>query len=78
MEIDQPDRGWPGVAGAVVCGSFHAVGVVAGSLDHTGVGPVPAPRVEVPLAADSGHDGREGVFVLVRGERPPGQRPGGG
>jgi hypothetical protein len=58
MEVDQFDRGWPGVAGGAVCGSFHAVGVAAGSLDHAGVGRVPAPRVEVLLPGDTGHGPR--------------------
>ena len=41
--VDQADRGWAGVTGAVVAGSFDPVGVVAASLDHPGVGPVAAP-----------------------------------
>jgi len=45
--VDQADRGWSGVAGAVVAGPFHPVGVLAGPLDHPGVGPVAALRVEV-------------------------------
>jgi hypothetical protein len=43
VQVDQPDRGCFVVAGAVVSGSFDAVGVVAGSLDDPWVGPVPAP-----------------------------------
>jgi hypothetical protein len=67
-----------GVAGAVVAGPFHPVGVVAGSLDDAGVGSVPPLRVEVLFPGDAGHDGREDAFLPFRGERPPGQRPGGG
>ena len=78
MQVDQPDRGWAAVAGAVVTGPFDAVGVVAGSFDDPGVGPVPAPGVEVPGAGDVGHDRGEDAFPVLRGERPPGQRPGGG
>jgi len=47
--VDQADRGWSGVAGAVVAGPFDAVGVVAGSLDRPRLGPVPPLRVEVLL-----------------------------
>jgi hypothetical protein len=76
--VDQADRGWSGIAGAVVAGPFDSVGVVAGSLDNAGVGPVPALLVEVLLHGDAGHDLGEDAFPVVRGERPPGQRPGGG
>ena len=76
--VDHADRGGSAVAGAVVSGSFDAVGVMAGSLDHPGVGPVPAPGIEVLLAGDVGHDPGEDAFLLLRGERPPGRRPGGG
>ena len=65
------------MADAVVAGPFDAVGVVAGSLDDPGIGPVAALRVEVLLAADVGPDCREDVLPLVRGERPPGQWRGG-
>ena len=68
----------PGVAGAVVAGPFDPVGVVAGSLDDPGVGPVAALGVEVLLAGDVGHDRGEDAFLVLRGERPPGRRPGGG
>jgi hypothetical protein len=51
---------------------------VAGALDDPGVGPVPALRVEVLFAGDVGHDRGEDAFAVLRGERPPGQRPGGG
>ena len=47
MQVDQLDRGWAGVAGAVVAGPFDAIGVVACSLDDPGVGAVAAPGVEV-------------------------------
>jgi hypothetical protein len=76
--VDQPDRGGPGVAGAVIAGAFDTVGVVAGPLDHPGVGPVPSRRVEVLLPGDAGHDGCQDALLVVRGERPPGRRPGGG
>ena len=76
--VDQADRGGSAVAGAVVAGSFDPVGVVAGSLDDPRVGPVPAPGIEVLLAGDVGHDPGEDAFLLLRGERPPGRRPGGG
>jgi hypothetical protein len=76
--VDQADRGRSGVAGPVIAGPFDPVGVVAGSLDHPGVGPVTALRVEVLLAGDTGHDGGEDVFPVLRGGKPPGQRPGGG
>lgn len=62
----------------MVAGSFDPVGVVAGALDDPGVGPVPALRVEVLFAGDVGHDRGEDAFAVLRGERPPGQRPGGG
>ncbi len=65
------------MADAVVAGPFDAVGVVAGALDDTGIGPVAALGVEVLLAADAGPDGREDVLPLVRGERPPGLWRGG-
>ena len=76
--VDQSDRGGPVVAGAVVTGSFDAVGVVAGSLDDPRVGPVPAPGVEVLLPGDAGHDRGEDALPVLRGERPPDRRPGGG
>jgi hypothetical protein len=76
--VDQADRGGSGVAGAVVAGSFDTVGVVAGSLDHPGIAPVPALRVEALFPGDVGHDRGEGSFPLLRGGRPPGRRPGGG
>jgi len=76
--VDQADRGGSGVADAVVTGSFDAVGVMAGSLDHPGVSPVPAPGIEVLVAGDVGHDPGEDAFPVLRGERPPGRRPGGG
>ena len=75
--VDQADRCGSGVAGAVVTGSFDPVGVVAGSLDDPRVGPVPPPGVEVLVAGDVGHDRCEDAFLLLRGERPPGRRPGG-
>ena len=78
MQVDQLDRGWAAVADAVVTGSFDAVGVVAGSFDDPWVGPVPALGVEVLFAGDVGHNLGEDVFPVLRGERPPGQRPGGG
>ena len=78
MVVDEADRGRSGVAGAVVAGSFDAVGVVAGSLDHPGVGPVPPTGVEVLRPGDPGHDRGEDAFLLLRGERPPGRWPGGG
>jgi hypothetical protein len=65
------------VPGAVLAGFPDGVGVVAGSLDGAGVGPLAA-GVEVLRAGDLGDDLREGVFPLVRGERPPGRRRGGG
>ena len=77
-EVDQADRGGAGVAGAVVAGPFDAVGVVGGSFDDPGVGPVAAPGVEVLFPGDVSHDRGEGAFAVLRGERPPGQRPGGG
>jgi len=66
------------VVGAVVAGSLDAVGVVAGSLDDAGVGPVAALRVEVLWPGNVCDDGCEGAFPLLRGERPPGRRRGGG
>lgn len=66
------------MAGAVVAGAFDPVRVMAGALDNPGVGPVPARRVEVLLPGDVGHDLGEDAFLLLRGERPPGRRPGGG
>src|SRR5258708_39598728 len=75
-EVDQLDRGWPSVADAVVAGPFHPVGVAAGSFDNPRVGPVAAPGVEVALAGDIGHDRRQDALLLLRGERPPGRRPG--
>lgn len=65
------------MADALVAGSFDAVGVVAGSFDDAGVGPVAAHGVEVLLSGDVGPERRESVFVLVRGESPPGRWPGG-
>ena len=65
------------VAGAVVAGAFDPVGVVPGSFDDPGVGPVAPLRVEVLLAGDVGPDRREEVLVLLRGESPPGRWPGG-
>jgi hypothetical protein len=65
------------VAGAVLAWFRDGVVVVAGSLDGAGVGPLAA-GVEVPGAGDLGDDLSEGVFPLVRGERPPGRRRGGG
>ena len=65
------------VAGAVLAGFPDGVVVVAGSLDGAGVGPLAA-GVEVPRARDLGDDVFDGLFPLVRGERPPGRRPGGG
>jgi hypothetical protein len=59
------------MAGALVAGSFDAVGVVAGSFDDPRVGPVAAFRVEVAPACDVGPEGSEGVLMLVRGESPP-------
>ena len=76
--VDQADRGGSVVADAVVAGPFDAVGVVAGPFDDPRVGPVPAPGVEMLLAGDVGYDPREDAFLLLRGERPLGQRPGGG
>ena len=64
--VDQADRGWAGVTGAVVAGSFDPVGVVAASLDHPGVGPVPPPGVEVLLAGDVGNDPGEDAFPVLR------------
>jgi hypothetical protein len=43
--VDQADRDGAGVMGAVVARAFDAVGVVAGPLDHPGVGPVPGAAV---------------------------------
>jgi hypothetical protein len=65
------------VAGAVLAGFPDGVVVVAGSLDGAGVGPLAA-GVKVPGAGDLGEDLVKGVFLLVRGERPQGRRPGGG
>jgi hypothetical protein len=65
------------VPGAVLAGFPDGVVVVAGALDGTGVGPFAA-GVEVPGAGDLGDDLPEDVCLLVRGERPPGRRPGGG
>ena len=62
----------------MVAGAFDPVGVVAGSFDDPGVGAVAAPRVEVLFPGDVGHDRRKDAFPVLRGERPPGQRPGGG
>jgi hypothetical protein len=45
--VDQADRCRAVMAGAMVAGPFDPVGIVAGPLDNTGVGPVPALRVEV-------------------------------
>ena len=70
--VDQADRGWSGVAGAVIAGPFHPVGVVAGPLDNTGVGPVPALRVEVLFPGDAGHDRGEDAFLLLRGGKAAG------
>ena len=66
------------MAGPVVTGSLDAVGVVAGALDDPRVGAMPPFRIEVLLAGEAGRDGAEDAFPLFRGERPPGQRPGGG
>jgi hypothetical protein len=76
--VDQADRGRPGMARAVVTGPFDPVGVVAGALDDPRVGPVPPFRVEVLRAGDVGHDLGQDTLLALRGERPPGQRPGGG
>ena len=78
MQVDQLDRGWAAVAGAVVRGPFDAIGVVAGSFDDPRVGAVAALGVEVLFPGDVGHDGGKDAFPVLRGERPPGQRPGGG
>ncbi len=76
--VDQADRGRAGVAGAVVARPFHPVGVMAGPFDDPRVGAVAAPGVEVLFPGDVGHDRGEDAFLLLRGERPPGRRPGGG
>jgi hypothetical protein len=65
------------VPGAVLAGFPDRVGVVAGALDGAGVGPFAA-GVEVTGAGDLGADLLKNVLPLVRGERPPGRRPGGG
>jgi hypothetical protein len=78
VQVDQLDRGRAAVAGAVVAGPLDAVGVVAGSFDDPRVGPVPALGVEVLFAGDVSHDCGEDALLVLRGERPPGQRPGGG
>ena len=78
MQVDQPDRGWAAVAGAVVTGAFDAVGVMAGSFDDPWVRAVAAPGVEVLFPGDAGQDTGKDAFLPLRGERPPGQRPGGG
>ena len=76
--VDQLDRGWAAVAGAVVPGPFDAIRVVAGSFDDPRVGAVPALGVEVLFPGDFGHDRGKDAFPVLRGGRPPGQRPGGG
>ena len=76
--VDQADRGGSGVADAVVTGSFDAVGVMAGSFDDPWVSAVAAPGVEMRFPGDVGHDFGEDSFLVLRGERPPGRRPGGG
>lgn len=75
--VDQADRGWPVVAGAAVIGALDAVGVVAGALDDPWVGAVAALGIEVLGPGDVFLDLGEDAFPLVRGERPPGRRPGG-
>ena len=63
--------------GAALAWFPDRVGVVAGSLDGARVCSLAA-GVEVPRAGDPGDDLIKGVFLLVKGERPPGRRPGGG
>ena len=53
----------------MVAGSFHPVGVVPGSLDHPGVGPVAARRVEALLRGDLGPDPGGRLVVAVQGEK---------
>jgi hypothetical protein len=55
VQVDELDRGWAAVAGAVVSGSFDAVGVVAGSFDDPGVGPGAGAAAQraADIAADS-------------------------
>jgi hypothetical protein len=55
-QVDQPDGGWPVVAGAGVAWPFDPVGVVPGSADDAGEGAVPPGWVEVARAGDAGHD----------------------
>jgi hypothetical protein len=66
------------VPDAGVAGSFDPVGVVAGAFDGAWVAAVAARGVEVLGPGDVGHDLGEDAFELLRGERPPGRRPGGG
>jgi hypothetical protein len=75
--VDEFYGGGGVVPGAVLAGFPDGVVVVAGPLDGAGVGPLAA-GVEVLRAGQLGDDLFEGVFPLVRGERPPGRRPGGG
>lgn len=56
------------MVGALVAGLLDAVGVVAGSLDHSRVGPVAALGVEVLLAGDVGHDSGEDALLVFRGK----------
>jgi hypothetical protein len=47
---------------------FYPVGVVLGTLDYPGAGPVPALGVEVLLRDDAGLDPGEDVIPVLRGK----------
>jgi hypothetical protein len=62
------------VPGAAVARFFDPVAFVPGALDGTGIGPVPARRVEVLLAGDVGHDLGPQRGGTVRGKAGPAAR----
>ena len=70
------DRWRAGVGDAGIAGTFDPVGVVAGAFDDAGAGPHPARRVEPFQYLGEGCCGDRGQ--VVRGERPPAHRSGGG
>jgi hypothetical protein len=76
LQVDERDCGRGVVAGAVVAGSFDAVGVVPGALDDAGAGALPV-LVQVLPAGDVSYDLIQGGAGPVRGGKP-GRRPGGG
>jgi hypothetical protein len=74
VQVDQLDRGRAAVASPVVAGPLDAAGVVAGSFDDPGVGPVPPLGVEVLVVGYVSHDRDQDAFLVLRGE---GRRAGG-